>query len=108
MQVKRGAREGDRPAFVWFRTHDPARIPALEPCFAWTAGIRARRPERLVGFLGEPITGSRNRRLRAYPTSASSESWRVPAWPFWSVSSVGYSPVKQWSVNWGLMSSRPS
>jgi hypothetical protein len=43
-----------------------------------------------------------------YPTSASSESWRVPAWPFWSVSSVGYSPVKQWSVNCGLMSSRPS
>ncbi len=42
------------------------------------------------------------------PTSARNESCFCWGGPSRSRSRVGYSPVKQWSVNWGWSSSRPS
>ncbi len=42
------------------------------------------------------------------PTSARKESCFCCGGPSRSRSLVGYSPVKQWSVNWGWAASRPS
>ena len=46
--------------------------------------------------------------LIVQPTSARNESCFCWGGPSRSRSRVGYSPVKQWSVNWGWSLSRPS
>ncbi len=55
------------------------------------------KPGHDIGILGRDIQ----------PASASNDNCRGEfCWPVWSVSPVGYSPVKQWSVNCGRSGSR--
>ena len=74
-----------------------SRQPREEASPGAGSGFRDRRE-------GRPQWGRAG--AAAQPTSARSESWRGMDWPFWSASCVGYSPVKQWSVNCGLRASR--
>ena len=79
-----------------------------------TDHMRTGSPERDGGGAADAARGAGDERdaileaLCRQPTSARKESCFCTGGPSRSLSRVGYSPVKQWSVNCGWASSRPS
>jgi hypothetical protein len=81
-------------------------LAACGGCFGFGDGVPLLRCE---GNGGKIIVASHSEDRASYPASAKSESCRGCACcPVWSVRPVGYSPVKQWSVNCGRTGSRAS
>ncbi len=98
----------------------PPALIAIVDLFKGLAGAREQQHMRALACEGErhgaadAARGAGDERnailetLRRQPTSARKESCFCCGGPSRSLSLVGYSPVKQWSVNWGWALSRPS